>query len=206
MSQYKELTGVLAREFNARLTESGCSGNPKPVSDLWDDVNGAIPHQQVKMILGEDMIKRIKRESMNTWKGYIMNTKERGDALLTAYVNKDFETVKTLWCDRIGNPYEHDPIIALHKYKNPSITDVGVGVAVAKSVNATRDYEGEAREKNERNDAKRGLWALGYNEYLCLEYGLTYWSQTENGESISDGLYDSCGISDPRKVLESLKK
>ena len=139
-----------------------------------------------------------------------MNIQERGDALLTAYVNKDFKEVAHLVGDlgrqTNANPCSHEPIIALHKYKNPSITDVGVGVAVAKSVNATRDYEGEAREKNERNDAKRGLWALGYNEYLCLEYGLTYWSQTENGESISDGLYDSCGISDPRKVLESLKK
>ena len=67
MSQYKELSGVLAREFNARITESGCSGNPQPVSDLWDDINGTIPWQQIEMILGEDMIKRIKRESMNTW-------------------------------------------------------------------------------------------------------------------------------------------
>ena len=60
MSQYKELSNVLAREFNARLTELGCSGNPLPVSDLWDDVQGTIPWQQIEMILGEDMIKRIK--------------------------------------------------------------------------------------------------------------------------------------------------
>ncbi len=60
MSQYKELSNVLAREFNARLTELGCSGNPQPVSDLWDDVQGAIPHRQIEMILGEAMIKRIK--------------------------------------------------------------------------------------------------------------------------------------------------
>ncbi len=60
MSQYKELSNVLAREFNARLTELGCSGNPQPVSDLWDDVQGTIPHRQIEMILGEAMIKRIK--------------------------------------------------------------------------------------------------------------------------------------------------
>ena len=67
MSQYKELSGVLAREFNARLTESGCSGNPKPVSDLWDDVNGTIPWTQIKMILSADLIKRIKAESNTRW-------------------------------------------------------------------------------------------------------------------------------------------
>ena len=69
MSQYKELSGVLAREFNARLTECGCSGNPLPVTDLWEDVQGTIPYRQIEMILGEDMIKRIKRESMNTRRG-----------------------------------------------------------------------------------------------------------------------------------------
>jgi hypothetical protein len=60
MSQYKELSNVLAREFNVRLAESGCSGNPQPVSDLWDDVQGAIPYQQIETMLGENMIKRIK--------------------------------------------------------------------------------------------------------------------------------------------------
>ena len=77
-----------------------------------------------------------------------MNIQERGDALLTAYVNKDFETVKTLWVEIAGNT-EVDgdgPVIALHKHKNPSIiTDVGVGMAVAKSVIELRSaYEGRS--------------------------------------------------------------
>ena len=129
-----------------------------------------------------------------------MTIQERGDALLTAYVNKDFERVRHLWCDRFGeNPYEYDPIIDLHGYNNPSITDTQVSSAVVEAINATRDYEAEAREENEINDAKRRLWALGYNEYLCPEYGLTYWSQTMTADRLS---YES----DPRKVLESLKK
>lgn len=134
----------------------------------------------------------------------MMNTKERGDALLTAYVNKDFERVKHLWCDRIGNPYEYDPVIDLYGYSNPSITDVGVGMAVVEAVNATRDYEAEAREKNERNDAKRKLHSLGYDDYFCEVTGITYWSKHKDGVRISSGLYDESGIADPRKVLESL--
>ena len=132
-----------------------------------------------------------------------MTIQERGDALLTAYVNKDFERVKELWWEpgRLGNDVDrvNEVTIALHKYKNPSITDTKVSKAVVEAVNATRDYEAEARERNERNDAKRRLWALGYNEYLCPEYGLTYWSQTMTADRLS---YES----DPRKVLESLKK
>ena len=70
-------------------------------------------------------------------KGYSMNTTERGDALLTAYVNKDFERVRHLWCDRFGeNPYEYNPIIDLQGYSNPSITDAGVSSAVVEAINA----------------------------------------------------------------------
>ena len=126
-----------------------------------------------------------------------MNTIERGDALLTAYVNKDFERVKHLWSESARLDIQATAV-ALHGYKNPSITDTAVGMAVVESVIATRDYEAEARERNERNDAERRLWALGYNEYFCEFNGMTYWSQTQSGERITEG--------DPRKVLESLKK
>ena len=139
-----------------------------------------------------------------------MTIQERGDALLTAYVNKDYWRVRELWAEpaRLGNDADraNEVTIALHKYENPSITDTKVSMAVVESVNATRDYEAEARERNERHDAKRKLWALGYDDYFCQVTGISYWAQTENGERISDGLYDSYGISDPRKVLESLKK
>jgi len=129
-----------------------------------------------------------------------MNTKERGDALLTAYVNKDFETVKTLWVETARNaePDGDGPVIDLHGYSNPSITDVGVGVAVAKSVNMSRDYEAEAREENERNDAKRKLHSLGYDEFFDEVHGFIRWEHTRTGHRAMD--------SDPRKVLESLKK
>ena len=127
-----------------------------------------------------------------------MTIQERGDALLTAYVNKDFERVKELWCEVARDASDLKPTLALHRYSNPSITDAGVSMAVVESVNATRDYEAEARERNERNDAKRRLWALGYDDYFCEVTGMTYWSQTQSGERITEG--------DPRKVLESLKK
>jgi len=128
-----------------------------------------------------------------------MNTKERGDALLTAYVNKDFERVKHLWCDRIGNPYEYvTDTIDLHGYSNPSITDVRVSMAVVEAINSTRDYEAEAREENERNDAERRLRSLGYDEFFDEVHGFTRWEHTRTGHRPMD--------SDPRKVLESLKK
>ena len=63
MSEYKELSKVLVSEFNRRLTESGCSGNPEPVRQLWQDVQGTIPWQQIDMLLGRTMVDRIKRES-----------------------------------------------------------------------------------------------------------------------------------------------
>ena len=129
-----------------------------------------------------------------------MNIQERGDALLTAYVNKDFETVKTLWVETARNaePDGDGPVIALHAHKNPSITDVGVGVAVAKSVNMSRDYEAEAREENEINAAKRKLYSLGYDEFFDEVHGFVRWEHTRTGHRAMD--------SDPRKVLESLKK
>ena len=140
-----------------------------------------------------------------------MNIQERGDALLTAYVNKDFETVKTLWVETARNaePDGDGPVIALHAHKNPSITDVGVGVAVAKSVNMSRDYEAEGREQNEINAAKRKLYSLGYREVFDKVSTLTHYEHIDTGgrplEKIDfEGEFYS--TQDPRKVLESLKK
>ena len=64
-----------------------------------------------------------------------MNIQERGDALLTAYVNKDFETVMGLWNELANSePYDRESLIALHCYENQSITDTKIGIAVAKAV------------------------------------------------------------------------
>ena len=64
-----------------------------------------------------------------------MNIQERGDALLTAYVNKDFETVLDLWNELdTRKPYDKEAVIALHCYENQSITDTKIGIAVAKAV------------------------------------------------------------------------
>ena len=64
-----------------------------------------------------------------------MNIKERGDALLTAYVNKDFERVLATW-NETACLDDQSTAIALHAHKNPSITDTGVGMAVAVAARA----------------------------------------------------------------------
>ena len=62
-----------------------------------------------------------------------MNIQERGDAMLTAYVNKDFETVEKLWTEiQMGDDLESTK--ALHGYQNQSIAGLQVGVAVARAV------------------------------------------------------------------------
>jgi len=66
MSQYSELSNLLAVEFENRLERASVTGH-LPVSDLWDDVNGTIPWTQIKMILSADLIKRIKAESNTRW-------------------------------------------------------------------------------------------------------------------------------------------
>jgi hypothetical protein len=139
-----------------------------------------------------------------------MNIQERGDAMLTAYVNKDFERVKHLWCDRIGNPYEYDTgTIDLHGYSNPSITDVRVSMAVVQSVNMMRDYEAEGREKNEINAAKRKLYSLGYREVFDKVSTVTRYEHIHTGDRPLEKIDlegEFFSTQDPRKVLESLKK
>tara|TARA_R110001583_G_scaffold15480_4_gene63593 strand:- start:855 stop:1079 length:225 start_codon:yes stop_codon:yes gene_type:complete len=73
-----------------------------------------------------------------------MNIQEHGDALLTAYVNKDFERVMSLW-NEIARNTEVDgdgPVIALHAHKNPSITDTKVSKAVVEAVIELRSAYG----------------------------------------------------------------
>ena len=64
-----------------------------------------------------------------------MNIQERGDALLTAYVNKDFGTVKELWVE-LEREKDDDALIELHRYQNQSITETTIGAAVADAVRA----------------------------------------------------------------------
>lgn len=137
-----------------------------------------------------------------------MTIQEHGDALLTAYVNKDFERVMSLWTES-ARLDDQSTAIALHKHKNPSITDTDVGVAVAYSVNMMRDYEAEGRKRNEINAAKRKLHSLGYREIFDKVYGTTRYEHIHTGncplEKI-DTEGEFFGTQDPRKVLESLKK
>ena len=64
---------------------------------------------------------------------------------------------------------------------------------------ATRPSEEERmREENERNDAKRRLHSLGYDEFFDEVHGFSRWEHTHTGHRPMD--------SDPRKVLESLKE
>ncbi len=64
-----------------------------------------------------------------------MTIQERGDALLTAYVNKDFETVLDLWNElNTRRPQPMDDLIALHGYQNQSIAGMTTGAAVVRAV------------------------------------------------------------------------
>ena len=71
-----------------------------------------------------------------------MNIQERGDAMLTAYVNKDFERVTDLWVE-LEREKADDALIELHRYENPSITETYIGVALAGAVNALRNKVSE---------------------------------------------------------------
>ena len=128
-------------------------------------------------------------------------------------MNKDFETVKTLWIEphRIGNDADraNEVTIALHRYSNPSITDTKVSMAVVESVNMMRDYEAEGREKNEINAAKRKLHSLGYREVFDKVYGTTRYEHIHTGNCPLEKIDlegEFITTQDPRKVLESLKK
>ena len=71
--------------------------------------------------------------------------------------------------------------------------------ALLAAAEATRPSEEERmREENERNDAKRRLHSLGYDEFFDEVHGSTRWEHTRTGHRPMDN--------DPRKVLESLKK
>jgi len=71
-------------------------------------------------------------------------------------------------------------------------------------MNIKERFDAEARERNERSDALLRLHSRGYREYICQVTGISYWSQTENGDRITDENGDICTEGDPRKVLESL--
>ena len=112
-----------------------------------------------------------------------MTIKERGDAMLTAYANKDFERVKDLWSE-IATPLSEgddlEPIKYLHGYENPSITSVNITAVMVESVLATRatqpSEEERMRGQNEILDAKRRLWSLGYRNCVDQLTGQPVWA------------------------------
>ena len=124
-----------------------------------------------------------------------------GDELLTAFVNEEFEKVTQIW----GNSQcQVNDTIALHGYSNPNISSELVPHAVLKAskwmyandpIWIARAEEA-MKVKNEKNDAKRKLRSLGYDDDFCEVTGMTYWVKTD-GIRITEG--------DPRKVLELLK-
>tara|TARA_R110001606_G_C15268094_1_gene639191 strand:- start:36 stop:449 length:414 start_codon:yes stop_codon:yes gene_type:complete len=117
-------------------------------------------------------------------------------AVVKASEAGNHKEVLSLVCE-VGNQ-SHLALASAHNAQDEN-GERAFAQALLAAAEATRPSEEERmRDENERNDAKRRLHSLGYNEYLCRDYGLTYWSQTENGLRTS---YES----DPRKVLESLK-
>ena len=98
----------------------------------------------------------------------------------------------------VGNQSQ-EALIAAHGIRDENGKRPFAQALLAAGRSQLPSEEERMRDEKERNDAERRLHSLGYNEYLCPEYGLIYWSQTESGLRTS---YES----DPRKVLESLKK
>ena len=90
-----------------------------------------------------------------------MNVKERGDALLTAYVNKDFKETAHLFFD-LGRQSANDPepVVAVHRYENPSITDKSVSDALRESLLFINNTPGGPEEIPKEQEARKALESL----------------------------------------------
>ena len=63
---------------------------------------------------------------------------EIGDKLLTAYVDGDYQEVLDLWVS-VGDSTERT--VELHKYSNPNITRVKLGMAVVDAVKSLKSLK-----------------------------------------------------------------
>lgn len=128
----------------------------------------------------------------------MVNIQKIGDELLTAFVNEEFEKVTQIWDNSLC---QVNDTIALYKYSNPNISSELVPHAVMKALEwlYANDpiwiarAEEAMKVENEKNDAKRKLRSLGYDDDFCEVTGMTYWVKTD-GIRITEG--------DPRIVLE----
>ena len=131
----------------------------------------------------------------------MVNIQKIGDELLTAFVSEEFEKVTQIWDN---SQSQVNDTIALHGYSNPNISSELVPHVVLKAsewmyandpIWIARAEEA-MKVENEKNDAKRKLRSLGYDDGFCEVTGMTYWAKTD-GIRIIEG--------DPRIVLELLK-
>lgn len=83
--------------------------------------------------------------------------------------------------------------ILIEMHKRPAVVE-----AVVEAAEATQPSEEERmRAQNERNDAERSLWSLGYDECFDEVKGVTYWAHIHTGSRL---------IGDAREALNSLSR
>lgn len=109
-------------------------------------------------------------------------------AMMEASEAGNHEEVLSLFCE-LGKTSQ-EALFAAHKTQ-------GFAQACLAAAAARPSEEERMRDENERNDAKRKLHSLGYDEFFDEVHGFTRWEHTRTGHRPMD--------SDPRKVLESLK-
>ena len=69
------------------------------------------------------------------------STTEIGDKLLTAYVNGDYQEVVDLWTSVANDRDNVERTVELHKYSNPNITRVKLGMAVVDAVKSLKSLK-----------------------------------------------------------------
>ena len=74
-----------------------------------------------------------------------------GDAILTAYVNGDYQEVTQLWCS-FGRDTDTKSMAILHHYENPSITDVDMPMVLVETVQKMDAWMG--KKLRERRDVE----------------------------------------------------
>lgn len=81
-----------------------------------------------------------------------------GDAILTAYVNGDYQEAASLWCS-FARIKDEESVRLLHRYENPSITDVSFAMALVESVQKKNAWKGKKlRSKRDFEKVKGELF------------------------------------------------
>ena len=127
-----------------------------------------------------------------------------GDAFSASFVVDDLGTSVEEY-DEKGRPVTRSLIEQSLTFRPRQVAKLPAGVeAVVEAAKATTGPSAKdmMREENERKDAERRLWALGYDCYVDEATGFSYWAQGKDGLRYNQDYHHS----DARKVLELLNK